>query len=293
LIEPAAAVSSPPPPAPKGSRRVETLLAIGIVVMVANIAVMATLVHELTKAKTTMNEAHDMFAQAKEFMDFPSRLLHGSLPNVVNNLVQTDYGALSRNTTKLSTAVQNMFDSFGRDDGMMTVARYSSLVTSVARKVGLLAPRWTPIVPKPSDDEGVVNVFSYLSDWATQQLDRTSLMHLGSSCTAFLDAALNVDWSDTYVWNLGRDRASWDVNQWKNTMADVYQYCDRISKLPPSWGLDDDTTLPDVVTPDDTPSVSPSPSPSPPPRSLPPNLNRRAPLPNPAAANHRLQRIVA
>jgi len=184
-------------------------------------------------------------------MDFPSRLIHGNLPHVLNNLVQTDYPAFGRNITKVASALQSLFDS-AKDDGMLQVARYSLLMQSVAKKVGLLKPAWTPgPIPRPHDDEGIVNVFSYLTEWIQLQLDKPEIQSLGQSCTSFLDSALNVDWSDTYRWNLGRMYSSWNINSWKNTMADIYGYCNLIARMDPrSEGeADSDVPMPPPTVP--------------------------------------------
>jgi len=264
LLEAAAPPALAPAPAPKTSRGMAALLAVAVVVLVANLLVMGVLLKEVTSAKSTMEDANVVFAQAKDLMDFPNRVLHGSLPSVVNNLLQTDYQALSRNVTKLSMAVFQLFDSFAsRDSGMWQVAKYSSLVTSVAKRTINIQPRWASIVPKPSDDQGVVNMFSYLSEFMISQMYPANLRSLGQSCTAFLDAVLNMNWADDYSWNLGRNTAHWDVNSWKSTMSTIYEYCDRAARLPPDMTVDDMLTNVNVGEPLPAPAPTPTPAPAP------------------------------
>jgi hypothetical protein len=168
-------------------------------------------------------------------MDYPDRILHGSIPRAINNLIQSDYGAISRNVTKLSRGIQDLFDT-ASDYNQLKVAQYSSLVTSVANKIGALRPQFTP-VPRPSDDQGLVNMISYLTEWAAEQTAPKEIGPLASSCTIMLDSLLNIDWSGRYSWAKGYFWSSWQANSAKSTAAQVYQYCDRISRLPPNGGV--------------------------------------------------------
>jgi hypothetical protein len=131
-------------------------------------------------------------------MDYPSRLLHGSLTRSINALVRSDYDVIARNTTKVSQSVQDLFDT-SVDPNMLYVARYASLVTSIANKIGSVRPQWRP-APAVADDQGLVNVLSYVTQWATQQLDRKQLGTAASACIHWLDASLNIDWSANFKW---------------------------------------------------------------------------------------------
>jgi len=215
-----------------GWSRQEKLLLLGVLLLTANLAAVSVMAVQVLRAQGALAQTENLVATAQEIMGIPDRLLHGNLARAVNSLVQTDFGSLSRNTTKLASAVQALFET-ATDSEMLSVNKYSSLVNSVAKRVGTLNPRFPP-APKPTDDQGVVNMFSYLTEWISTQADKNEFRTLAKSCTALLDQALTLDWSDTYVWGQGRYQSSWDANSWKNAGRRVQEYCQKIQNLDPS-----------------------------------------------------------
>jgi len=227
-------VETPAKTQPKNERRMTLLMSFGLIVLILNAAFLITVVVKLNNAQGTIEQAEKVFHQAQQFMDFPSRLLHGNLARVVANLIQTDYQSLQRNVTRLAAAVQSSFEAaVPSDSDFLQVAKYASLIQSIAKKVGVLQPRFPP-VPRPSDDQGVVNVLSYVTEWISTQADKTEIRAAAQSCTALLDIGLNIDWSGTYYWAKGQRYADWNVNSWKDTGETIYSYCDRVATLDPS-----------------------------------------------------------
>jgi len=230
---------------PAGMTRMEKMVAFGIVLLCINIAVLSAVIVEVKQYKPTLDKADVVLNNAAELMDFPNRLIHGSVARAVSAFVQTDFGALSRNVTKLSTAVSALFQTSSVYE-QTQVDRFASLVTSIAKRVGALSPRFPP-VPKPTDDQGPINAISYLTEWVATQANKDDVRNLARSCTALLDQALTVDWSDSYTWSLGRQSGSWDANVWKTTGQKVQEYCTRLQNLDPTaaeWVLIEEPTAP-------------------------------------------------
>jgi len=233
-----------------GLTRVEKMLAAGLVLLCINIAVLSAVIIEVKQYKPTLDKADVVLTNAQELMDYPNRLLHGNVARAVSALVQTDFGALSRNVTKLSTAVTALFET-STDYEQTQVDRISNMVTSIAKRIGALNPRF-PIVPKPTDDQGPVNALSYLTEWISAQADKNDVRNLARSCTAFLEAALTVDWSDTYYWSQGRQAGTWNGNVWKTSGQKVLNYCSRLQNLDPTateWVLIDEPAQATPVDP--------------------------------------------
>jgi len=237
---------------PAGMTRLEKMVAFGIVLLCINIAVLSAVIVEVKQYKPTLDKADAVLNNAAELMDFPNRLIHGSVARAVSALVQTDFGALSRNVTKLSTAVSALFETSSVYE-QTQVDKFANLVTSVAKRIGALSPRFPP-VPKPADDLGPINAISYLTEWIATQADKTDVRNLARSCTALLEQALTVDWSDTYNWSQGRQIGQWNANVWKTTGQRVMDYCTRLQNLDPTateWVL---IEQPNTAAPVDVPA---------------------------------------
>jgi hypothetical protein len=150
-------------------------------------------------------------------------------------LLRTNWLDFARNVTRLSISLQALFDSLSPYDDMIWVAQYSSFTTSLATKVALVQPKWGPTpFPAPSDDQGIINILSYITEFITQQVDRRDVAAVGGACTQLLDEVLVTDWSGSYSWGKGRGYGQWDANSWKHNFNTIYGYCARVAALPPS-----------------------------------------------------------
>ncbi len=158
------------------------------------------------------------------------RFLHGSIPDLLLDLIQSDWSNLGLQVQATATSVQNSAQKAGYSD----IAHYAALVASVGGVVSQYTPEFIVPPPQPTDDAGVLNTLSYLESWVDQQLDATRWGWVASNCTAAINAALGVDWEAQYTWydnNRGYESGHWNANSARNTVNRVLQYCQALQSL--------------------------------------------------------------
>jgi len=203
--------------------------------LLLNIVLMSVLVTQLSHAQKTAdqfsNQINTMYTPMKSVFDTFDRFLHGSVPDLLNDLITIDFYHFGGNFSALASDVVSSFD-YG-DPDMLRVSQYASFVQSVSAKFQNLQPNYAP-PPTPSDDLGILNVMGYLIDWANQQTNPVSWQKLGKQCTALIDSLVNQDWSGTYYWNHKTESAQWNANSAKSSAQTVRQYCEYIASINPT-----------------------------------------------------------
>jgi len=71
--------------------RLEKLVALLLVVSVANVVMLSTVLVGFRSAQADVAQFKVLGKQAQELLDFPNRVIHGSVPNLLNNLIQSSW----------------------------------------------------------------------------------------------------------------------------------------------------------------------------------------------------------
>mgnify|MGYP007114685341 CR=1 FL=1 len=98
-------------------------------------------------------------------------------PNAANRL------HLGKNASRLAQGVRSVFDT-SSDADLLQVSKYASLVDSISAKISTLDPQYPAPAPKPTDDEGMLNVMSYITEWASTQAEKAPWKLSGMVCAA-------------------------------------------------------------------------------------------------------------
>jgi len=203
--------------------------------LLLNTVLLTVLVSQMSQAQKNVDlvqsQFNEIFPPVKAVVDVFGRVLHGSIPNLVDDLITIDFVNFGRNVSSLASAVVQSFD-YSNDPSLLQVSQYSALVGSVADKFTALRPNYAP-APVTTDDQGVLNVLSYLIEWTTTQVDPLAWQRLGKQCVAVVTALLNTDWSGSYYWNHRTQSGSWDANSAKSTANIVFQYCTFVAGINP------------------------------------------------------------
>jgi hypothetical protein len=160
----------------------------------------------------------DHFAdQARKLSDYANRILHGSVPDLINDIAQSKWSTLGNNVTSFSGSIRKAFDYTQLGSYNEEINKISAIVESVSKIVQKINPAWTLPAPQPTDDQGFLNVFSYIVDWTNEQADKTKWKNTAVTCVDLIDAALPIDWSGKYVWHNGQRYGYYDWNSWINS----------------------------------------------------------------------------
>jgi hypothetical protein len=214
---------------------------LGLVVVVLNFALTLTLVAQLAAAQAKVDKYDAVFTQAEALLkvakpqvqyymgefdhfskqarklsDYANRFLHGSVPDLGNDLIQSEWSRLGFNASTFAGAVRKAFDQTKLGTYNEDINMWAAYVESVAKVISQINPSWTIPAPKPSDDEGFLNTFSYIIEWVDSQTDKTAWRNTASSCVDLIDAVLPVNWSGKYIWHNGQRYGYFDWNSWVN-----------------------------------------------------------------------------
>lgn len=156
-------VTSHQPVSKYESARAKTALIVMISVLATSAIFMGVILGVMHRAQPQVERAQLVLGRAEEIMDYPSRVLHGNVFHVANNLLQTNWLELSRNTTKLTTALQQIFNAFDDYDRFNIIAKYASLATSIASKIGWIKPNWSPSPSKNYIHTSTIDIYSEIT----------------------------------------------------------------------------------------------------------------------------------
>jgi len=169
----------------------------------------------------------DHFAtQARHISDVASRVLHGNIADLINDVAQSDWSLLGQNVTTFAASIRKAFDYTTTGSYEEEINRIAAIVESVSAIVRKVDPKWTYPAPQPDDDAGILNMFSYLVDWANQQATTSKWSHAAQSCVDLIDTVIPIDWSGKYVWHNGKYYGTYDWNEWVNSnLPQVAETC--------------------------------------------------------------------
>jgi len=203
-------------------------------VLVINIVVIGALLVELREARTQATHIQTQFApviQSVNALASVGRVIHGNVPDMINGLLQSNFQKLGSDVYQTASRVESAFDS-SNDYHLLQVARYSALVESISARLTTFNPIFAkPAVPDPDGDGGVLNILTYVTNWADLQSNATSLIALGQTCDTFAQAMLNTDWSGYYQWNNNQQYGTWNANGMKDTITSIQSYCRRVAVM--------------------------------------------------------------
>jgi len=171
---------------------------------------------ELAKpqVKFYMGEFNHSSKQARQLGDYANRFIHGSIPDLTNDIAQSDWAKVGFNVSTLAGSISKAFDTSHLGTYNENINQIASLVQSVATIISKIDPHWTLPAPQPTDDAGFLNTFSYLIDWVDEQADKTKWRNTAVSCVDLLDTVIPLDWSGKYVWHAGKRWDYFDWNYW-------------------------------------------------------------------------------
>jgi len=245
--------SVPPASDTKSLRRL--VFGMGIIILI-NCVLISVLILELRGARNQATELHNqvlpvlpVVKSAASIIGATARLIHGNVPDMVNALIQTNYQTIGLDVYKAASKVLSAVDdSF--DSGLLSVAKYASLVKSISARVNTMKPDFpSPPSADPDGDGGILGIISYASQWADTQTNLTSIVALANTCVAMVDTMMNTDLSGYYTWGQGSYYGTWDVNGgMRQYLPKIMQYCVRISKITPQ-SLEGNLSLPNAAHP--------------------------------------------
>lgn len=209
-------------------------LTVGVII---NMVLMSMVLFELRHGRQSVEEAHKSVSKLTTkgqklftLADEADRFLHGSLPDLTLDLLQSDWTGLGRQVAATASSVQGA----AQKAGLNGVAQYSALVGSVGEVISQYSPEFIVPAPQPNDDAGVLNTLSYLESWINQQVDATKWGWVASNCTAFIQAAFQVNWQAEYSWydnQQGYESSAWNANSARSTVSSVLQYCQALENI--------------------------------------------------------------
>jgi hypothetical protein len=243
--------------APKKRDWTKPLIGVGLSVVLLNAALTAVLVSQMASANAkvekydaTFNQLQllitqakpqvkhyigefDHFAQtARHIGDVANRVLHGSVPDLVNDLAQSHWDILGQNVSTLAGAVKKAFDAYPGWEYNEQINMWAAYIESVANIVRTINPDWTTPAPQPTDDLGILNVVSYVVDWSSDQAEKTKWRNAAVTCVDLMEAAIPINWSGKYVWHNGHYYGSYDWNDWVNyNLPKVRDTCSYFAKI--------------------------------------------------------------
>jgi hypothetical protein len=174
-------------------------------------------------------ELHKFFSFSSSMSDASVTLFHGSLPQLVNDLLTSDLSEAAYDTEVFANSVHTAtcVDSNNKvdfpDQANFYISKYASLVHSVANQIANMNDLTHN--DDQTDDTQLTGTgglalepLKYVTDWIAEQTDTTQWKNAACSCVTLASQLKSaMSFSDYYGPDCGQSSMKWDVSSKANS----------------------------------------------------------------------------